>query len=538
MKKIPITILTGYLGSGKTILLNHILYGDHGKEIAVIVNDIGEVNVDGVLVDKKGFKRTGEKLVSMPNGCICCTLREDLIVELDQLVQFSDLNQIVIEASGISKPIPIIQAIILAKNPLDIDLTQRLEIGAIIIVVDVKRFWDNFETGEKIQERKAEGNVVEEEQDIRGLLIDQFECCNILLLNNSDLVSTKTIYKINGLIAKLQSNAKIIRTIKGEVDLSKILNTNLFNIDETSYSVGWFKELELGYQNHIPETEEYGISSFIYRNRLLLDAQKFAHLTDKNFPGNITRAKRFLWFAQHSDFSTIFETSGSHKSIESLNYWVASLPKIECQMIIQKNPELKEAWHPLFGERINKLVFIGMKMDQQCIKEQLEGCLTDSLNADNFRKISPFPWKKSNMFSQISLMKFLRKAGVKIGDVIIIGILIITSFIPLFVFSIEKENETTEDAIKYAIVRIDGKEMDRFDLDKINHKLVNYHPAKGQYNIVEIKDGRIRVKEDNSPDQIAVRTGWISKPGQTSICLPHKLVISIEKKESTDYYIY
>lgn len=227
MKKIPITILTGYLGSGKTILLNHILYGDHGKEIAVIVNDIGEVNVDGVLVDKKGFKRTGEKLVSMPNGCICCTLREDLIVELDQLVQFSDLNQIVIEASGISKPIPIIQAIILAKNPLDIDLTQRLEIGAIIIVVDVKRFWDNFETGEKIQERKAEGNVVEEEQDIRGLLIDQFECCNILLLNNSDLVSTKTIYKINGLIAKLQSNAKIIRTIKGEVDLSKILNTNL-----------------------------------------------------------------------------------------------------------------------------------------------------------------------------------------------------------------------------------------------------------------------------------------------------------------------
>lgn len=204
--------------------------------------------------------------------------------------------------------------------------------------MDVKRFWDNFETGEKIQERKAEGNVVEEEQDIRGLLIDQFECCNILLLNNSDLVSTKTIYKINGLIAKLQSNAKIIRTIKGEVDLSKILNTNLFNIDETSYSMGWFKELELGYQNHIPETEEYGISSFIYRNRLLLDAQKFAHLTDKNFPGNITRAKGFLWFAQHSDFSTIFETSGSHKSIESLNYWVASLPKIECQMIIQKNP--------------------------------------------------------------------------------------------------------------------------------------------------------------------------------------------------------
>lgn len=135
-------------------------------------------------------------------------------------------------------------------------------------------------------------------------------------------------------------------------------------------------------------------------------------------------------------------------------------------------------------------------------------------------------------------MNFLKKAGVKIGDVIIIGILIISSFVPLFLFSLEKKNETTGDAIKYAIVRIDGEEVDRFDLDKVNHKLVNYHPAKGRYNIVEIAGGRIRVKEDNSPDQIAVRTGWISKPGQTSICLPHKLVISIEKKGTSDYYIY
>ncbi len=407
MKKIPVTVLTGYLGSGKTTLLNHILCGNHGKKIAVIVNDMGEVNVDEALVDKKGFKRTEEKLVSMPNGCICCTLREDLIVELDQLAQLPDLDQIVIEASGISEPIPIAQSITLAKNPLDIDLTQRLEIDAMITVVDVKRFWDNFESGEKIQERKAEGNVAEEERDIRDLLIDQIECCNILLLNKCDLVPTKTLDKINGLIAKLQPNAKIIRTIKGEVDLSEILNTNLFNIDEISYSAGWIKELELGYQNHVPETEEYGISSFVYRNRLPFDAQKFALFADENLPDNITRAKGFLWFAQHSDFSAVFDTAGSHKSIEPLTYWVASLPEIERQMIIQQNPELKEAWHPLFGDRINELVFIGMEMDQQWIKAQLDDCLIDSasLSTNNFRKTSPFPWEKSNIFSQISSMK-------------------------------------------------------------------------------------------------------------------------------------
>ena len=416
MKKIPVTVLTGYLGSGKTSLLNHILHGNHGKKIAVIVNDMGEVNIDEFLIDKKGFKRTEEKLVSMSNGCICCTLREDLIVELDQLSRIADIDQIIIEASGISEPIPIVQSIILAENPLNLDLTNRLMVDAIITVVDMKRFWDNFGTGENIQARKAEANVREDERDIRDLLIDQIEYCNILLLNKCDLIDEESLDKINRLVAKIQPNAKIIRSIKGKVDLTQILDTKSFNMDEISYSAGWLKELELGYQSHIPETEEYGISSFVYRNRLPFDAKKFTYFVDEKFPENVTRTKGFVWFAQHSDFSAIFETAGSYKSIEVLTYWVDTLPKTERQLIISQNPELKEGWHPLFGDRINELVFIGMDMDQEWIEQQLDSCLIseDDLTRSDYSNNSPFPWEKSILSTKTEpTKKIVKENGLK-----------------------------------------------------------------------------------------------------------------------------
>lgn len=395
--KIPVTVLTGYLGSGKTTLLNNILHGNHGKKIAVIVNDMGEVNVDEALINQSGFKRTDEKLVSMSNGCICCTLREDLIVELNKIVSDHEIEQIVIEASGISEPIPIAQSIALEDNSLGIDLSAKLELDAIVSIVDVNRFWDNFQSGQAIEKRKSQEVVEEEDRDIRDLLIDQIEFCNVLLLNKCDLLSEEKVTKIEKLIRKLQPTAKIIKTVQSKVELSEILDTKLFDMEEISASAGWIKELELGYQDHIPETEEYGISSFVYRRQLPFDANKFNVYADQYLPDSVTRAKGFLWLAQHNDFSVIFETAGNHKSIGVLTYWVATMPEEEQQQTIDSDPELESLWHPVYGDRLTEIVFIGMGMDQAAIEQQLDACLVDETSFVNnsFNQLSPYPWEKT-----------------------------------------------------------------------------------------------------------------------------------------------
>lgn len=395
-EKVPVTVLTGYLGSGKTTLLNNILHGNHGKKIAVIVNDMGEVNVDEALIDRGGFKRTDEKLVSMANGCICCTLREDLIVELNNIVADGSIEHIVIESSGISEPIPIAQSIVLPDNPLGIDLTNKLVLDAVVSIVDVSRFWDNFQSGEKIEQRKAQGDIDEEDRDIRDLLIDQIEFCNVLLLNKCDLLENEKINKIEQLVRKLQPEAKIIRTVQAKIDLKDILDTKLFDMEKISYSAGWLKELELGFQDHVPETEEYGISSFVYRSKLPFDANKFHVFAERNLPKSVTRSKGFVWLAQHSDFSVLFETAGNHKSISPLTYWIATLPKQERNQIIKLNPNLRESWHPLYGDRLTEIVFIGMDMDRELIQTQLDDCIVDeeSYDGEFFSRISPYPWEK------------------------------------------------------------------------------------------------------------------------------------------------
>mgnify|MGYP004709790275 FL=1 len=296
-ERVLVTVLTGYLGSGKTTLLNNILHGNHGKKIAVIVNDMGEVNVDEALIDRGGFKRTDEKLVSMANGCICCTLREDLIVELNNIVADGSIEHIVIESSGISEPIPIAQSIVLPDNPLGIDLTNKLVLDAVVSIVDVSRFWDNFQSGEKIEQRKAQGDIDEEDRDIRDLLIDQIEFCNVLLLNKCDLLENEKINKIEQLVRKLQPEAKIIRTVQAKIDLKDILDTKLFDMEKISYSAGWLKELELGFQDHVPETEEYGISSFVYRSKLPFDANKFHVFAERNLPNSVTRSPGLVGLA-------------------------------------------------------------------------------------------------------------------------------------------------------------------------------------------------------------------------------------------------
>lgn len=395
MSKIPVTVLSGYLGSGKTTLLNYILNHREGRRIAVIVNDMSEVNIDKDLVaDGGGLSRTDEKLVELSNGCICCTLRDDLLKEVERLAHKGNIDYIVIESTGISEPVPVAQTFSYIDEAMGIDLTSICRLDTMVTVVDANRFVNDINSEDLLVDRN-QGADVTDERSIADLLIDQVEFCDVLVLNKTDLVTDEALDKLEHILRTLQPDAKIIKTTQSQVDINDVLDTGRFDFEKASNSAGWIKELtEGGHETHTPETEEYGISSFVYSRRLPFHAKRFNDWLEQ-MPQNIVRSKGIVWLAQYNEVACLLSQAGSSCNISPVTYWVTSMSKEKREEILAQRRDVAESWDIEYGDRNTQFVIIGTDLDQEKIEKELDACLVNSseMNSDWHQLEDPYRWK-------------------------------------------------------------------------------------------------------------------------------------------------
>mgnify|MGYP005768012453 CR=1 FL=1 len=410
-KDVPVLLLTGYLGSGKTTLVNRILGNRKGIKFAVIVNDIGEVNIDADLIQAGGVvAQKDDSLVALQNGCICCTLKADLVAQVFDLMKSGKFDYIVIEASGICEPEPIAQTICSIPT-LGGPYTQygNCRLDCIVTVVDALRLRDEFGAGDELTKKDIG------EEDISNLIIQQIEFCNIILLNKASEVKPEELEKIRTIIRTLQPGAEIIDCNYADVDLDKILDTKMFNFDKAAMSAGWIRGIESrptdeeeeearnhghhhhhhhhdGEQRHCHEeghghhhhhhdegeAEEYGISTFVYYRRPAFDINKFDYFVTKKWPKSVIRAKGICYFSDERGMSYLFEQAGSQKQLRQSGQWYATAPEEDLIQLMQSDPGFMRDWDAKYGDRMEKIVFIGQKMDKEQIIRDLDDCLEDA----------------------------------------------------------------------------------------------------------------------------------------------------------------
>lgn len=371
-KKKPVTLITGYLGSGKTTVMNELLRNQAGKKIALIVNDMGSINLDADLLKKGSIAQMDTKMIELQNGCICCTLRDEFMEQIEQLSKEDEIEAILVEASGISNPASIADGFLAYE---EMNKKTSAFLNSIVTVVDADRIYAEF-LGEIGEQQKTE-RTEEEDPDIINLVMDQIEFCNLIILNKCDLLDKEQLEKVKAVIRQIQPEAEMIETVQGKVDAKLIISKKRFDYEQVNNSSAVQKALDREAREVVGEQKEYGIDSFVYEERKPFKYDAFMKFMEQDYPETIIRAKGYIWFENDAVHVQLFEQAGRNASVTEISNWIAAFDAKEQKEVFDEYPEVLDDWDETYGDRMNQIVFIGRGYDEAEIRRHLDGCIAE-----------------------------------------------------------------------------------------------------------------------------------------------------------------